>query len=120
MLILQQLNQIQTVMVAGQEITFTIRPALISDLDLAYVSSRENDPDLIGAGSQVLDNVVNLRAGRSLLLQRIVDWTGVYLSETDPAPCTPAYLAAFFGQYPGAFMTLADLVRQADEVAEKN
>ena len=120
MLILDQLKQTHTISVAGQEVTFTVRPSLLPDLDLAYVSSREDDPLLAGAEATAKEYVTNLRAGRTILFQRITGWEGVYLSETEPAPCTQEYLSAFFGKYPRAFMDLADLVHQADEGAEKN
>lgn len=120
MLILKQLDQVHAVEVAGQEITFTVRPAQLMDLDLAYMSSRADDPQLAAAEDDTRENIANLRAGRAMILQRIVAWKGVYLSETEPAPCETQYLSAFFGQFPGAFMELSDKVRRADEDAGKN
>ena len=117
--LLKKAEQVHTLIVSGQSVTFTIRPAQLDDLDIAYVTALE------GTGKhnfadQAKDTVFALKAGRALLLQRIAAWEGVYLSETEAAPCTQENLAAFFTQYPAAFRDLSLVVREQDEAVEGN
>jgi hypothetical protein len=112
-------EQVHTIEVAGQTVTLTIRPAALDDLDFAYVTAID-DTEKLQLEGKAKDNIFALKAGRSMLMQRIIAWEGIYLSETESAPCTPDNLEAFFTQYPGAFRDLSEAVRAQDEGVEKN
>lgn len=105
--------------VNGQAVAFTVRPPALGDLDIAYVTAMDETEPLALQG-QSKDNLFALKAGRTLLLQRITAWEGVFVSETEAAPCTPENLGAFFTQYPGAYRDLTEAVRARDEDTEKN
>ncbi len=117
--LVKKTEQVHEIEVSGQKVTFTVRPASLGDLDIAYVTAID-ETETLGLAGQIKDNIFALKAGRSLLLQRIAAWEGVYLSETEPAPCTQENLIAFFTQYPATFRDLSEAVRARDEEAEKN
>lgn len=115
--LIKKIEQEYQITVAGEQIGFTIRPGALSDMDIAYVAGLEAADK---AGLQDRDGLFTLRAGRTLLLQRIVGWSGVGLPSGEEAPCTAEYLDAFFVAYPGALRELSDAIRARDEAVEKN
>jgi len=112
--LVKKVEQRHTIDVAEQQVSFTLRPGSLGDMDIAYVSALDEADRRQYAGTS-RDNLFALRAGRELLLQRITAWEGVWLSETERE-----YLEEFFLQYPQAFQLLAQAVREQDEAAAKN
>ena len=118
--LIKKTEQLHSFEVDGQPVTFTVRPAVLADLDLAYVTAMDGVEQVGDLALGAKDSLFALKAGREMLLQRIGAWEGVWLSDTDPAPCTREYLEAFFVQYPQIFQQLSAAVRDRDEDVIKN